>query len=38
LTIFKTSPYVQYTFVLENGQSSLADPIYTVLNSNFMQR
>jgi hypothetical protein len=36
--IFKTSPYVQYAFVLENGQSSLADPIYTVLNSNFMQR
>jgi len=38
LPIFKTSPYVQYTFVLENGQSSLADPIYSVLNSNFMQR
>jgi hypothetical protein len=29
---------VQYAFVLENAQSPLADPIYTVLNSNFMQR
>jgi hypothetical protein len=38
LPIFKTSPYVQYAFVLENAQSSFADPIYTVLNSNFMQR
>jgi hypothetical protein len=38
LTIFKTSPYVQYAFVLENSQPSLADLIYSVLNSNFMQR
>jgi hypothetical protein len=29
---------VQYAFVLENDQSPVVDPIYTVLNSNFMQR
>jgi hypothetical protein len=38
LPIFKTSPYVQYAFVRENAQSPFADPIYTVLKSNFMQR
>jgi hypothetical protein len=38
LSIFKTSPYVRYAFVLENGQPPLADPIYTVLYSSFMQR
>ena len=38
LPIFKTSPYVQYAFALENDQSPLVDPIYTFLNSNFMQR
>jgi hypothetical protein len=31
-------PMFKYAFALENDQSPLADPIYTVLNSNFMQR
>ena len=38
LPIFKTLPYVYYAFVLENAQSPFANPIFTVLNSNFMQR
>jgi len=41
LTFFKTPPYVQYAFVLENGTIPPifggTDPFYTVLNSNFMQ-
>ena len=36
--IFKTSPYVEYAFALENGPTSLADLILSVLNSNFMHR
>jgi hypothetical protein len=36
--IFKTSPYVKYAFTLENGPASLADLIYSVLNSNCMKR
>ena len=38
LPIFKTSPVLKSAFVLKNGQWPLADPIYSVLNSNFKQR
>jgi len=38
LVIFKTCILCLYAFILENDQTSLADPSYFVLNSNFMQR